>query len=260
MAVSGAIFRTLIPFPLHRDVRPPSFNICLKPLARLILLLLVEWTWSEKENVTHCFKNCQYNRATTAAQKGQNKNVTNFCFCCWHILCQGIYPPGTLVTLWISLGDDWMSFCLSIRAKGFDTPAWTPSSCPGEPFRYGTRHLPWPPLTAASTTDQLSSPPLWTRLGWRGSRRCPAPAHVTMYLKLTPGASTPGRIRWMPGLHPESYDWDSFCKCALNLKSLIPFMFVWIFFSNLDLDHILFYWGGNNPLSTYWLCYSLFGF
>ena len=40
--VSGAIFKTLIPFPLHSDDRPPSFIICLKPPTRLIVLLLEE--------------------------------------------------------------------------------------------------------------------------------------------------------------------------------------------------------------------------
>lgn len=66
--------------------------------------------------------------------------------------------------------------------RGFDTPAWTPSSCPAGRFLYGTRRLPWRPLTAASTTDRSSSPPLWTHLEWRGCHRCPAPAHNTLEL------------------------------------------------------------------------------
>lgn len=48
MAVSGAIFKTLMPFPLHKDVTPPSFNICLKPLTRLILLLFEAWTYKKE--------------------------------------------------------------------------------------------------------------------------------------------------------------------------------------------------------------------
>lgn len=63
------------------------------------------------------------------------------------------------------------------RRLSFDVPAWTPSSCPGGRFLYGTLRPPWPPLTAASTTDPSSSPPLWTRPGWRGCRRCPGPGH-----------------------------------------------------------------------------------
>ncbi len=42
IAVSGAIFKTLIPLPLHSDVRPPSVIICLKPPSRLIRFVLVE--------------------------------------------------------------------------------------------------------------------------------------------------------------------------------------------------------------------------
>lgn len=42
IAVSGAIFKTLIPFPLHIEVRPPSLIICLKPPNRLIGLVLEE--------------------------------------------------------------------------------------------------------------------------------------------------------------------------------------------------------------------------
>lgn len=45
IAVSGAIFKTLIPFPLHSDVRPPSEIICLKPPTRLMQLVLEEWTY-----------------------------------------------------------------------------------------------------------------------------------------------------------------------------------------------------------------------
>lgn len=63
------------------------------------------------------------------------------------------------------------------RRLSFDVPAWTPSSCPGGRFLCGTLRPPWPPLTAASTTDPSSSPPLWTRPGWRGCRRCPGPGH-----------------------------------------------------------------------------------
>ena len=39
-ADSGAIFITLMPFPRHRDLTPPSFNICLNPDAMVILFLL----------------------------------------------------------------------------------------------------------------------------------------------------------------------------------------------------------------------------
>lgn len=63
------------------------------------------------------------------------------------------------------------------RRLSFDVPAWTPSSCPAGRFLCGTLRPPWPPLTAASTTDPSSSPPLWTRPGWRGCRRCPGPGH-----------------------------------------------------------------------------------
>lgn len=42
IAVSGAIFRTLIPFPLHSEVRPPSEIICLKPPTRLMQLVFEE--------------------------------------------------------------------------------------------------------------------------------------------------------------------------------------------------------------------------
>lgn len=63
------------------------------------------------------------------------------------------------------------------RRLSFDVPAWTPSSCPAGLFLCGTLRPPWPPLTAASTTDPSSSPPLWTRPGWRGCRRCPGPGH-----------------------------------------------------------------------------------
>lgn len=46
MAVSGAIFNTLMPLPLHSELGPPSTIICLKPPTRLMRLLLDEWTWS----------------------------------------------------------------------------------------------------------------------------------------------------------------------------------------------------------------------
>ena len=46
IAVSGAIFKTLIPFPLQSEARPPSMIICLKPPIRLIRLVLEEWTCS----------------------------------------------------------------------------------------------------------------------------------------------------------------------------------------------------------------------
>lgn len=56
MAVSGAIFKTLIPFPRHKDVRPPSLIICLKPPIRLMWLVLEEWTYSRNmKSFTHTY-------------------------------------------------------------------------------------------------------------------------------------------------------------------------------------------------------------
>lgn len=52
IAVSGAIFKTFIPFPLHSEATPPSIIICLKPPSRLIRLVFEEWTCSAKM----CFK------------------------------------------------------------------------------------------------------------------------------------------------------------------------------------------------------------
>lgn len=76
------------------------------------------------------------------------------------------------------------------KATHIDAPAWTPSSCPGGRSLCGTRRLPWLPPTAASTTHPSSSPPPWTRPGWRDCRQCPAPERHTTTLVIFRTGST----------------------------------------------------------------------
>lgn len=51
IAVSGAIFKTLVPLPRQSDVRPPSCIICLKPPTRLMRCALEEWTWNKIKDI-----------------------------------------------------------------------------------------------------------------------------------------------------------------------------------------------------------------
>lgn len=155
MAVSGAIFRTFIPLPLHSDCTPPSLTIFWKLLTTFPLKSVKPWTWqSESDSNTLCkgvITSWRLDTDSAASTKGRRKREQ------WQTdllqsQSQTLHPNQPVGRLWAGL-------------RGLS---------PSE-----THTQPWLRPSAAARRSRTSSPPQKNHRGLSAAHLCPTSSGAT---------------------------------------------------------------------------------